>query len=63
MNGRGGGLNLWGLNPVSFTIFLQSLSGTINEGLTEGLVLGNGLQDGPLCCDVANGPLAQSSAT
>ena len=35
---------------------------SINEGLAERLVLGDGLEDGPLLRHIANGPLAKSGA-
>lgn len=40
----------------------QSLSVSINEGLEEGFVMGDGLQDVPISCHVADGPLAEPSA-
>jgi hypothetical protein len=43
--------------------YSQSLPESVNEGLKEGLVVGDGLQNVPICSDVANGPLAQPSAT
>ena len=42
---------------------LQSLAGSINESLTQALVLRDGLQYGALLGDIANGPLAQSGTT
>lgn len=41
---------------------LQSLSITINKGLEEGFVVGDRLQDVPVCRHVADRPLAQPSA-
>lgn len=41
---------------------LQSLSVSINEGLEEWFVMGDGLQDVPISCHVADCPLAQPSA-
>lgn len=40
----------------------QSLSVSINEGLEEWLVMGDGLQDVPISRHVADCPLAQPSA-
>lgn len=40
----------------------QSLSVSINEGLEERFVMGDGLQDVPVSCHVADRPLAQPSA-
>lgn len=40
----------------------QSLSVSINEGLEEWFVMGDGLQDVPISCHVADSPLAQPSA-
>lgn len=40
----------------------QSFPEAVDEGLEEGLVVGDGLQDVPICSDVADGPLAQSRA-
>lgn len=40
----------------------QSLSVSINEGLEEGFVVGDGLQDVPVSRHVADGPLAQPGA-
>lgn len=42
---------------------LQAFSETINEGLEERLIMGNGLENIPIGCHVTDGPLAQSSAT
>lgn len=41
---------------------LQSLSVAINEGLEEGFVVGDRLQDVSVCRHVADRPLAQPSA-
>lgn len=40
----------------------QSLSVSINEGLEEWFVMGDGLQDVPVCRHIADRPLAQPSA-
>lgn len=40
----------------------QSFPEAVDEGLEEGLVVGDGLQDVPICSDVADGPLAQPGA-
>lgn len=40
----------------------QSLSVSINEGLEQGFVVGDGLQDVPICRHVSDRPLAQPSA-
>ena len=42
--------------------YSQSLPVSVNEGLEEWLVVGDSLQNVPICSDVANGPLAQPSA-
>ena len=41
---------------------LQSHPSAVDEGLEEGLVVGDGLQDVAVVGDVADGPLAQSGA-
>lgn len=40
----------------------QSLSVSINEGLEQGLVVGDGLQDVPVCRHVSDRPLTEPSA-
>ena len=45
-----------------FCAHSQLFPGAIDEGLAQRLVLWNGLEDGPLLSDVANGPLAQPRA-
>lgn len=40
----------------------QSLSVSINEGLEEWLIMGDGLQDVPISCHIADCPLAEPSA-
>lgn len=47
---------------LAMSWYSQSLPVSVNEGLEEGLVVGDGLQDVPVVGDVANGPLAQSCA-
>lgn len=39
---------------------LQSFPKAIDEGLEEGFVMRNGLQDVPISCDVTDSPLAES---
>lgn len=41
---------------------LQSLSVSINEGLEKWFIMGDGLQDVPISCHVADGPLAEAGA-
>lgn len=41
---------------------LQSFPEAVDECLEEGFIVGNGLQDIPVCSHVADGPLAQTSA-
>ena len=43
-------------------VSLQSLSGAVQQGLAQGLVLRDGLQDVPVCSHVADGPLSQPGA-
>lgn len=45
-----------------FKLDLQSLSVSIDEGLEEGFVMGNGLQDVPVCRHVTDRPLSQPGA-
>lgn len=40
----------------------QSLSVSINEGLEQGLVVGDGLQDVPVCRHIPDRPLTEPSA-
>ena len=47
------------LEFVTIEDHLQSLPGTVQQGLTKRLVLRNGLENVPVCCHVADSPLAQ----
>ena len=53
-------VNLWSsLIFVTIQDHLQSLPGSVQQGLTKRLVLRNGLENVPVCCHVADSPLAQ----
>ena len=43
-------------------VSLQSLSGAVQQGLAQRLVLRDCLEDVPVCSHVADGPLAQPGA-
>lgn len=44
---------------VRCCVDLQSFPKAIDEGLEEGFIMRNGLQDIPISCDVTNSPLAK----
>ena len=47
-------------SPKKILVDLQSFPKTIYEGLEEGFIMGNGLENISICRNVANSPLAQS---
>lgn len=49
--------------PHKISVDLQSFPETINEGLEEGFIMGNGLEYVSICCHVTDCPLAQSGTT
>lgn len=54
--------NLTALLSQFLSSYLQAFPEAINECLEEGFVVGDCLEDVPICSDVANGPLTQAGA-